>query len=90
MRGLQNLEKKQTIFVTLLSKGPSINHVSSEGEGGGPTSKLMKGDENRYVPCFEQSRCIKFYTSQNTMKANESRYFAFNKADLVFEYPQKL
>ena len=30
-------------------KGPSINEVSSEGEEGGPSLKLMKGDENRYL-----------------------------------------
>jgi hypothetical protein len=30
-------------------KGPSINDVSSEGEVGGPPSKPMKGDENRYL-----------------------------------------
>jgi hypothetical protein len=32
-----------------LSKGPSINDVSSEGEGGGTSQKPMKGDENRYL-----------------------------------------
>ena len=31
------------------NKGPSINHVSSEGEGGGPPKKPLKGDENRYL-----------------------------------------
>ena len=32
-----------------LSKEPSINDVSSEGDGGGTPQKLMKGDENRYL-----------------------------------------
>ena len=31
------------------AKGLSINDVSSEGEGGGPPQKPMKGDENRYL-----------------------------------------
>ena len=30
-------------------RGPPINDVSSEGEGGGAPSKQMKGDENRYL-----------------------------------------
>ena len=36
-------------IIYILGKGPSINDVSSEGEGGGPPSKPMKGDENRYL-----------------------------------------
>ena len=36
--------------------GPSINEVSSEGEGGEAPQKPMEGDESRYVPCFWQSR----------------------------------
>ena len=32
-----------------LGKGPSINDVSSEGEGRGTPQKPMKGDENRYL-----------------------------------------
>ena len=30
-------------------RGPSINDVSSEGDGGGPPSKPMKGDEYMYL-----------------------------------------
>ena len=37
------------MFLLHLGKGPSINDVSSEREGGGPPSKPMKGDENRYL-----------------------------------------
>ena len=39
-----------------LAKGPSINDVSSEGEGGGTPQKPMKGDENRYLVLGIKSR----------------------------------
>jgi hypothetical protein len=36
-------------MLRIIPKGPSINDVSSEGEGGGTPKKPMKGDENRYL-----------------------------------------
>jgi hypothetical protein len=36
-------------FFCHFAKGPSINDVSSEGEGEETPQKPMKGDENRYL-----------------------------------------
>ena len=41
------------IFKGSLTKGPSINDFTPEGEGGGVPQKVTRGDKGE-VPCFNQ------------------------------------